>query len=135
MLRKLGLGALGLALCGLATAAEWNLQPAASKLAADIHWLHEAVMVLVLVLFVAVFGCMFWSCYAHRKSVRHKAANFHQHLGVEIAWTAIPLIILVIIAWPVTKSVIAQQDTSNADNAVKVISFVSTRSTSREQVK
>ncbi len=135
MLRKLGLGALGLALCGLATAAEWNLQPAASKLAADIHWLHEAVMVLVLVLFVGVFGCMFWSCYAHRKSVGHKGANFHQHLGVEIAWTAIPLIILVIIAWPVTKSVIAQQDTSNADNAVKVISFVSTRSTSREQVK
>jgi cytochrome c oxidase subunit 2 len=107
MLRKLGLGALGLALCGLATAAEWNLQPAASKLAADIHWLHEAVMVLVLVLFVGVFGFMFWSCFAHRKSVRHKAANFHQHLGVEIAWTAIPLIILVIIAWPVTKSVIA----------------------------
>jgi len=135
MLKKLVMGVLGMALCGLAMAAEWNLQPAASKLAADIQWLHEAVMVLVLVLFVGVFGFMFWSCYAHRKSVGHKAANFHQHFGVEIAWTAIPLIILVIIAWPVTKTVIAQKDSSDADIAVKVISFVSTLSTSREQIK
>jgi heme/copper-type cytochrome/quinol oxidase subunit 2 len=112
MQMKLVMGVLGLALCGLAMAAEWNLQPAASKLAADIHWLHEAVMVLVLVLFVGVFGFMFWSCYAHRKSVGRQAANFHQHLGVEIAWTAIPLIILAIIAWPVTKTVIAQIDSS-----------------------
>ena len=153
MLKKLVVGVLGLALCGLAMAAESNLQPAASKLAADIHWVHEAVMILVIVLFVGVFGFMFWSCYAHRKSVGHKAANFHQHLGVEIAWTAIPLIILVSIAWPVTKTVIAQKDTSNTGISVNVtgfewkwvydhprsegegIGFVSTLSTSREVMK
>jgi cytochrome c oxidase subunit 2 len=112
MQSKLVTGVLGFALCGLAGAAEWNLQPAAATLASDIHWLHGAVMVLVLVLFVAVFGFMFWSCYAHRKSVGREAANFHRHLGVEIAWTAVPLIILVIIAWPVTKTVIAQMDSS-----------------------
>ena len=136
MLKKLVVGVLGLALCGLAMAAEWNLQPAASKLAADIHWVHEAVMILVIVLFVGVFGFMFWSCYAHRKSVGRKAANFHQHLGVEIAWTAIPLIILVIIAWPVTKTVIAQQDTSNTDISVNVTGFqwISTLSSSREVI-
>jgi cytochrome c oxidase subunit 2 len=135
MLKKMVIGVLGLALCGLAMAMAWNLQPAASKLAADIHWLHEAVMVLVFVLFAGVFGFMFWSCYAHRKSVGRKAANFHQHLGVEIAWTAIPLIIFMIIAWPVTRTVIAQKDASNAGVTVKVISFVSTLSTSREQIK
>jgi len=153
MLKKLVMGVLGFALCGLAMAAEWNLQPAASKVAADSHWLHEAIVVLVLVLFVGVFGFMFWSCYAHRKSVGHKAANFHQHLGVEIAWTAIPLIILVSIAWPVTKTVIAQKDTSNTGISVNVtgfewkwdydhpqsegegIGFVSTLSTSREVMK
>jgi cytochrome c oxidase subunit 2 len=74
--------------------------------------LHQYVIWLVIVIFVSAFGFMFWSCYAHRKSVGHQAANFHQHLGVEIAWTAIPLIILVIIAWPVTKTVIAQIDSS-----------------------
>ena len=153
MLKKLILGALGLALCGLAVAAEWNLQPAASKLAADIHWLHEAVMVLVIVLFVGVFGFMFWSCYAHRKSVGHQASQFHENTTIEILWTVIPAIILVIIAVPVTKVVIAQKDTSNPDVTIKVtgmqwkwgydyvkgegegISFVSTLSTPREQIE
>jgi len=142
-----------LALCGLAGAAEWNLQPAASKLAADIHWVHEMVMALVLVLFVGVFGFMFWSCYAHRKSVGHKAAQFHENTTVEILWTVIPAIILVIIAIPVTKVVIAQKDTSNPDLTIKVtgmqwkwaydyvngegegISFVSALSTPREQIE
>jgi len=153
MLKKLMLGALGLALCGVAMAAEWNLQPAASKLAADIHWLHEAVMVLVIVLFVGVFGFMFWSCYAHRKSVGHQASQFHENTTIEILWTVIPAIILVIIAVPVTKVVIAQKDTSNPDVTIKVtgmqwkwgydyvkgegegISFVSTLSTPREQIE
>jgi cytochrome c oxidase subunit 2 len=153
MLKKLMLGGLGLALCGLATAAQWNLQPAASTLAADIHWLHEAVMLLVIVLFVGVFGFMFWSCYAHRKSVGHKAAQFHENTTVEILWTVIPAIILVIIAVPVTKVVIAQKDTSNPDLTIKVtgmqwkwaydyvkgegegISFVSTLATPRDQIE
>jgi cytochrome c oxidase subunit II len=153
MLKKLMLGVLGLALCSVALAAEWNLQPAASKLAADIHWLHEAVMVLVLVLFVGVFGFMFWSCYAHRKSIGHKAAQFHENTLVEVLWTVIPAIILVIIAVPVTKVVIAQKDTTNPDLTIKVtgmqwkwaydyingegegISFVSTLATPREQIE
>jgi cytochrome c oxidase subunit II len=153
MLNKLMLGALGIALCGLAGAAEWNLQPAASRLAADIHWLHEAVMLLVIVLFVGVFGFMFWSCYAHRKSVGHQASQFHENTTVEILWTVIPAIILVIIAIPVTKVVIAQKDTSNPDLTIKVtgmqwkwaydyvkgegegISFVSALATPREQIE
>jgi cytochrome c oxidase subunit 2 len=153
MVKKLMLGALGIALCGLAGAAEWNLQPAASRLAADIHWVHELVMVLVLVLFVGVFGFMFYSCYAHRKSVGHKAEQFHENTTVEILWTVIPAIILVLIAWPVTRVVIAQKDTSNPDLTIKVtgmqwkwaydyvngegegISFVSALATPREQIE
>ena len=153
MLKKLALGVLLLALCGLAMAAEWNLQPAASKIAEDIHGLHEWVMALVTFIFVGVFGFMFWSIYAHRKSVGHKAANFHENVAVEVAWTVVPLIILVVIAWPVTKTVIAQKDTSNADITIKVtgiqwkwgydylkgegegISFISTLSTPRDQIE
>ncbi|MEO8718198.1 MAG: cytochrome c oxidase subunit II [Burkholderiales bacterium] len=153
MLKKLFFGALGLALCGAALAAEWNLQPAASKLAEDIHWLHEAIMVLVVILFVGVFGFMFWSCYAHRKSVGHKAAQFHENTTVEVIWTVVPAIILVLIAWPVTKVVIAQKDTSNPDLTIKAtgmqwkwgydylkgegegISFLSTLSTPRAQIE
>lgn len=153
MLKKLGLGVLLVALSGVALGADWNLQPAASKMAEDIHWLHEMVMALVLVLFVGVFGFMFWSCYAHRKSAGHKAEQFHENTTVEIIWTVIPAIILVLIAWPVTKVVIAQKDTSQPDLTIKVtgmqwkwgydylkgegegISFVSTLTTPRAQIE
>jgi cytochrome c oxidase subunit II len=96
---------------------------------------------------------MFWSCYAHRKSVGHPASQFHENTTVEILWTVIPAIILVIIAVPVTKVVIAQKDTSNPDLTIKVtgmqwkwgydylkgegegISFVSTLATPRDQIE
>jgi cytochrome c oxidase subunit 2 len=153
MLKKVLAGALGLALCSLAVAAEWNLQPAASKLAADIHWVHETIMAVVLVLFAGVFGFMFYSCYAHRKSIGHQAEQFHENTTVEILWTMVPALILVLIAWPVTKVVIAQKDTSSPDLTIKVtgiqwkwaydylngegegISFVSTLATPRAQIE
>src|SRR5215213_2726778 len=108
------------AACGAAQALEWNLQPPASPLANEIHSLHEYVMILVVVIFVGVFGFMFYACWAHRKSKGHVAAQFHENTTVELIWTVIPAVILVIFAWPVTKSVIAQKDTSAADLTIKV---------------
>ena len=139
--------------CGAAQALEWNLQPAASAMSADIHDLHEYVMILCTVIFVGVFGFMFYACYAHRKSKGHEAAQFHENTTVEIIWTVIPAIILVAFAWPVTKAVIAQKDTSAADITIKAtgiqwkwdyeyikgegegIHFVSTLATPREQIE
>ena len=107
------------AFSGLAQALEWNLQPPATPIAADVHGLHEYVMILVIVIFFGVFAVMFWSVYAHRKSKGHQAAQFHENTMVEMLWTVIPLVILIFIAWPATKTVIAQKDTSNADITVK----------------
>jgi len=141
------------AACGAAQALEWNLQPAASPMAAEIHDLHEYVMILCTVIFVGVFGFMFYACYAHRKSKGHKAAQFHENTTVELIWTVIPAIILVLFAWPVTKSVIAQKDTSAAEVTIKAtgiqwkwayeyikgegegIQIVSTLSTPRDQIE
>jgi len=111
--------ALLAAFSGLARALEWNLQPPATPIAADVQGLHEYVMILVIVIFVGVFSVMFWSVYAHRKSKGHQAAQFHENTMVEMLWTVIPLVILIFIAWPATKTVIAQKDTSNADITVK----------------
>ena len=141
------------AFSGLALGLEWNLQPAASRIAADIHGLHEYVMILVTVIFVGVFGFMFWACYAHRKSKGHKAEQFHENTTVEIIWTVIPALILIVIAWPATSVLIAQRDTSNPDLTIKVtgfqwkwgydyikgegegISFVSKLATPRDQIE
>jgi len=144
---------IGLAISGSALAIEWNLRPAGSKLAEDIHTLHEDVMILVTVIFVGVFGFMFYAIFAHRKSVGHKAAQFHENTLVEILWTAIPAVILVLIALPTTRTVIAQKDTSNPDLTIKVtgyqwkwgydyvkgegegIKFISTLATPRAQIE
>ena len=145
-------GILGLAVAGVAHAVPWYFQEAASPIARDIDQLHEYVMWLIIVIFVGVFGFMFWACYAHRKSKGHAAEQFHENTTVEIIWTVIPAIILVIIAWPVTKVVVAQKDTTAADLTIKVtgiqwkwaydylkgegegISLVSTLATPREQI-
>jgi cytochrome c oxidase subunit 2 len=147
------LAILAAAFSGLAMGLEWNLQPAASRIADDIHGLHEYVMILVTVIFVGVFGFMFWACYAHRKSKGHKAEQFHENTTVEIIWTVIPALILIVIAWPATSVLIAQRDTSNPDITIKVtgyqwkwgydyvrgegegISFVSKLATPRDQIE
>jgi len=146
-------GLLGLANTGAAHAIAWYFQAPASNLARDIDQLHQVIMWLIIVIFIGVFGFMFWSVYAHRKSKGHAAEQFHENTTVEILWTVIPAIILVIIAWPVTKTVIAQKDTSAPDLTIKVtgyqwkwgydyikgegegISFVSMLSTPREQIE
>lgn len=115
--------ALGVAANGAALAANWNLQDPATQIAAQIQGLHEYVMALVIVIFVGVFGAMFWSIYAHRKSKGHQAAQFHENTTVEVVWTVIPLLILVVIAWPVTRTVVAQKDTSNPDLTIKVTGY------------
>jgi cytochrome c oxidase subunit 2 len=145
--------ASGLGFSGSAHALAWYFQSPASKLAADIDWLHQMVMWLIIVIFVGVFGAMFYACYAHRKSKGHKAEQFHENTAVEIIWTVVPAIILVAIAWPATKVLIAQKDTSASDITVKVtgyqwkwgydyvkgegegISFLSTLTTPRAQIE
>jgi cytochrome c oxidase subunit 2 len=71
------------------------------------------------VIFVAVFAVMFYSIWKHRKSVGHKAASFHESVTVEIVWTIIPFIIVILMALPATKVIVAMKDTTNADITIK----------------
>jgi cytochrome c oxidase subunit 2 len=77
------------------------------------------MLIVCLVIFLAVFGVMFYSIIKHRKSVGHKAANFHESVGVEIAWTIVPFVIVVGMGMAATKTVVAMKDTSNADLTIK----------------
>ena len=96
-----------------------NLHPAVTKIAEEQQWLHWFMMIVCVVIFLAVFGVMFYSIWKHRKSVGHKAANFHESTAVEIAWTVIPFIIVIGMALPATKVVVASKDTTNADLTIK----------------
>jgi len=96
-----------------------NLPMPATRIAAEQIWLHWFMMIVCTVIFLAVFGVMFYSIWKHRKSVGHKAANFHESTAVEIAWTVIPFLIVIGMALPATKVLVASKDTTNADLTIK----------------
>ncbi len=100
-----------------------NLHPPVTKIAEEQVWLHWFMLIICTVIFVAVFGVMFYSIWKHRKSVGHKAATFHESLKVEIAWTVVPFVIVILMALPATKAVVASKDTSNADLTIKATGY------------
>jgi len=116
-----GAAALAALLPGLAHAElVFNLQTPVSPIAQQMFDLHTYIFWICVVIFVLVFGVMFYSIYKHRKSVGHDAAQFHENTTVEVVWTVIPFCILLLMAWPATKTVLAMKDTSAPDMTVKV---------------
>jgi cytochrome c oxidase subunit 2 len=96
-----------------------NLTPGVTRIAADQWWIHNFLLIVCLAIFVAVFGVMFYSLWAHRKSRGAKPADFHESTAVEIAWTIVPFLIIVGLAIPATRMVVEQKDTSQADLTIK----------------
>ena len=96
-----------------------NFQPPVTAIATDIYQLHNWMMGICVAIFLGVFGVMFYSIFKHRKSLGHKSASFHESTTVEIAWTIVPFVIVVLMALPATKTVVAMKDTSNADITIK----------------
>ena len=129
-----------------------NFTAPATKIMEEIHWLHWMMLIICAVIFLGVFGVMFYSILKHRKSLGAKSASFHESTTVEIIWTVIPLLIVIGMALPATKTVVAMKDTTNSDITIKTtgyqwkwgydyikgegegIGFLSTLSTSREAV-
>ena len=114
-----GMG-LGLATNLAHAAYELNLQTPESPIAEQIYHLHTLIMYVVLGIFVVVFGVMFYSIYAHRKSKGHQAAHFHENTTVEVIWTIIPFFILIGMAFPASKTILSMKDTSSPDMTIKV---------------
>jgi cytochrome c oxidase subunit 2 len=130
-----------------------NFQQPATSIAADVYELHIWMIVICIAIFIAVFGVMFYSILKHRKSLGYKAASFHESTTVEIAWTVVPFVIVVLMALPATKTVVAMKDTSNADITIKAtgmqwkwgydylkgegegIAFLSALATPRDQIQ
>jgi len=124
--RMLATGMSGLAALapGLADAAlNMDLQTPVTPIAQQMYDLNVYIFWICVVIFCAVFGVMFYSIFRHRKSVGHKAVQFHENTTVEIVWTVIPFLILLGMAWPATKTILAMKDTSAPDMTVKVTGY------------
>ncbi len=100
-----------------------DLHPPVTKIGEQQVLLHNGMLIVCLVIFVAVFGVMFYSILKHRKSLGHKSANFHESVSVEIAWTIVPFIIVILMGAAATRTVVAMKDTSNADLTIKATGY------------
>ncbi len=100
-----------------------NLHEGVTSIARDIVWIHWMMLIICAIIFVGVFGVMFYSIIMHRKSRGATPAKFHEHVGIEIAWTVIPFLIVIGMALPATRTVVAMKDTSSADLTVKVTGY------------
>jgi cytochrome c oxidase subunit II len=97
-----------------------NFHPPVTRIAEEQHWLHWFMLAICGAIFVVVFGVMFYSIFKHRKSAGHKAQTLSEPLWVELGWTIVPLLIVIGMALPATKVLVAQKDTTNSDLTVKV---------------
>ncbi|HEY8385489.1 MAG TPA: cytochrome c oxidase subunit II [Porticoccaceae bacterium] len=126
-----------------------NMTPGVTEVSRQIYDLHMTILWICVAIGTAVFAVMLYSVVVYRKSRGHKAANFHESTTVEIIWTVVPALILVIIAIPATSTLINLYDTSDAELDVKVtgyqwrwqyeylgegVQFMSDLSTNNEQI-
>jgi cytochrome c oxidase subunit 2 len=100
-----------------------NLYPPVTRIAAEQQWLHNFMLIVCVVIFIGVFGVMFYSIFKHRKSVGAKSANFHESVAVEVAWTVVPFVIVIVMGAFATRTVVAMKDTTNADLTIKATGY------------
>ncbi len=102
---------------------QMDILPPASPMAQDAYDLHFGVLWVCVAIFFIVFGAMFWSIFKHRRSAGAQAAQFHENTTIEIIWTVVPLVVLVAMAWPATRTMLAMKDASAADISIKVTAY------------
>ena len=82
---------------------QMNMTPGVTPISRDIYFLHMTIFWICVVIGVIVFGVMFYSLIRHRKSLGIPPATFHENTKLEIFWAIVPLLILVVMAFPATK--------------------------------
>ncbi len=100
-----------------------NLTPGVTDTSERIYALHNLTLGICVVMGIIVFGAMFWSMYFHRKSRGAVAAQFSHNTTAEIIWTIVPILILIVMAVPATKTLFRMYDTSKSEMTVKVTGY------------
>jgi len=99
---------------------QFNLTQGVTVISKDVYDLHMLVLYICTGIGIIVFGAMFYSIIFHRKSKGVKPADFHESTKVEILWTAIPVIILIAMAIPATKTLVAMENNDNSDVTIQI---------------
>lgn len=100
-----------------------NMPRGVTAVSREIYDLHMLIFWICVAIGVVVFGVMFWSIFHHRKSRGVVPAQFHESTLVEVVWTVIPMLILIGMAVPATKTLVKMYDTREAELTVKVTGY------------
>ena len=102
--------------------AEWqmNLSPGATAMTHQVWDLHTAMLIICATIAIGVVAVMGWSIARHRKSRGVRPAEFHESIGIEIAWTVLPFIVLAAIAIPAASTLVSLYDTDAADVHIEI---------------
>lgn len=100
-----------------------NLTRGVSPISQDVYELHMTIFWICVAIGLVVFGAMFYAMFYHRKSLGVKPASFHSHLWLEITWTIIPVIILILMAFPATKVLLHMNNTEKEDITIKITGY------------
>ena len=100
-----------------------NMSPGATEVSHAVFDLHMTIFWICVIIGIIVFGAMLWSMIVHRRSTGQEAATFHESTKVEILWTVVPLIILIVMAIPATKTLIAIYDNSDSDIDIQITGY------------
>lgn len=100
-----------------------NMSPGATEVSHAVFDLHMTIFWICVVIGIIVFGAMLWSIIAHRRSTGQQAATFHESTKVEILWTVVPLIILIVMAIPATRTLINIYDNSDSDIDIQITGY------------
>lgn len=102
---------------------EVNMPAGVTDVSRSVFDLHMAIFWICVVIGALVFGVMFYSMIAHRRSKRQHSANFHENTKVEVAWTVVPLLILVGMAIPATQTLIHIYDSTESDVDIQITGY------------
>lgn len=97
-----------------------NMTQGVTEISGKVYHLHMIILYICCAIGLVVFGVMIYAMINHRKSKGAVASQFHESTKVEIAWTLIPFLILILMAIPATQTLIAMEDPSDADLTVKI---------------
>ena len=102
---------------------EVNMTEGVTAMSRNIYGLHMTIFLICVAIGVVVFGVMFYSIFKHRKSKGAVPHQFHESTLVEILWTSIPFLILVLMAIPATKTLIDIYNTDEAEVDIKITGY------------
>jgi cytochrome c oxidase subunit 2 len=100
-----------------------NMGRGATSTAQIAYESHMIVFGICVAIGIIVFGAMAYAMFKFRKSKGAVAAQFSHNTTAEIIWTIVPIVILVVMAWPATAKLIAQYDTRDSAMTVKVTGY------------